>query len=240
VNWSRQVRCRSKSLFRRLAPEAKISYAGHGEDLLAWGWLSVQGGLVGPAVRYVDIGAAHPTKLSNTYLLSTLGARGVLVEPDPNQAAKLQAKRPGDITINAGIAFDERQSATLIRLSSPLFNTFSEQQADMVVASSKNWDPPLPQTIMDRIEVRLFPINKIFEDHGTPHFLSIDAEGADFQILKSIDFSQFRPWIICMEIMNPLEDIDETLRPHGYQLFCRTPDNVMFILNPLPSSSKES
>jgi FkbM family methyltransferase len=224
------------SMVSSAAPGARISYSGHGEDLVVWAWLSVEGRLTGPEIRYLDIGAAEPTNLNNTYLLSTFGARGVLVEPDPDQAAKLRAARPRDTTINVGVAFDERQSATLTRFTSPLFNTFSERQADVVLTSSKNWHPTQLQAVVDRIDVALVPINKILKEHGAPHFLSIDAESLDFQILKSIDFSQFRPWIICMEIMCPLADIEALLNPFGYKFICRTPDNVMFILNPLPSN----
>jgi FkbM family methyltransferase len=246
-DWSRPVRHRLGSVLSRLgivvpmapvAPSgARTSYSGHGEDLIAWAWLSVEGRLTGPEIRYLDIGAAHPTHLNNTYLLSTFGARGVLVEPDPDEAAKLRAARPGDITINAGVAFDERQSATLTRFTSPFFNTFSAGQAEVVLESSKNWHATQLQTVVDRIQVDLLPINKLFEEHGIPHFLSIDAESVDFEILQSIDFSRFRPWIICMEIMRPLVEIEAYLKPFAYQFICRTPDNVMFILNPLPSNS---
>jgi FkbM family methyltransferase len=217
-------------------PGARLSYAGHGEDLLVWAWLSVEGRLKGPEIRYLDIGAADPIHLNNTYLLSTLGASGVLVEPDPAQAAKLRAVRPRDLTIQAGVAFDGRRSATFTRFTSPLFNTFSPQQADKVVAASKTWHPTALQTVVDHLEVELIPINQILEEHGTPHFLSVDAESFDFPILQSLDFSRFRPWIICTEIMRPCGEIAALLNPHGYQFIGRTPDNVLFMLNPLPSN----
>lgn len=225
--WNRLIRHRLVSL---AAPRAHLSYSAYGEDLIALAYLSVAARLTGPEIRYIDIGAADPIRLSNTYLFSTLGAHGVLIEPDPDQAAKLRNARPNDITVNAGIAFDDRRSATLIRFTSPVFNTFSESQADLTLASSKNWSPSQLQTVVDRIEVNLIPINEILEEYGTPHFLSIDTEGLDFQILKSIDFSRFCPWIICMETIVEPSDIEELLKPHGYQFTCRTPENVIFIL----------
>ncbi|MGD0659254.1 MAG: FkbM family methyltransferase [Syntrophorhabdales bacterium] len=225
--WKRLIRRR---LFSLLARRVHLSYSAYGEDLIAWAYLSGVARLTGPEIRYIDIGAADPIHLNNTYLLSTLGAHGVLIEPDPDQAAKLHSARPDDITVNAGIAFDDRQSATLIRFNSPVFNTFSESQADLTLMSSKSWLPSQRLTVVDRIEVSLIPINKILEEHGTPHFLSIDTEGLDFKILKSIDFSRFCPWIICMETIVEPSDIEELLKPYGYQFTCRTPENVMFIL----------
>src|ERR1700722_14041617 len=74
-----------------LPPEiAAVSYSGWGEDVLAMSWLQC-GGIQPSSVRSLDIGAAEPRRLSNTYLFYSRGARGVLVEPDPDQASLLRA-----------------------------------------------------------------------------------------------------------------------------------------------------
>ena len=46
------------------------------------------------------------------------GARGILVEPDPQLADLLRKDRPRDVVLNVGAAFDERRSATLKRFNS--------------------------------------------------------------------------------------------------------------------------
>ena len=138
----------SRSSFTRLAvpfaadPAADLlrrSYSGHGEDAYVLSWLTIEGRLRPEEIRYVDVGAAHPFALSNTYLMYSLGGSGVLIDPDPDHVAHLSDARPRDTAILAGVAFDERHQGTLIRFQTPVFNTFSEEQAAKVVAASKTW-----------------------------------------------------------------------------------------------------
>ena len=92
----------------------------------------------------------------------------------------------------------------------------------MVVESSKNWKPDQLQDIVDEIDVELVPINTILEEHfrnGEIHFVSIDAEGVDFFILKSIDFERFRPKMICIERSRPSSELDDGLEPVGLRAY---------------------
>jgi hypothetical protein len=214
--------------------DANLSYSAAGEDRLVLSWLQVVYQLHdGTKIRYCDIGAAHPMRLNNTYALYRIGASGVLVEPDPEQAKVLQVERPRDIVLNVGAAFDERRSAKLKRFTARVFNTFSTEQADLVLESSKNWKPDQLQEVVDEVEVQLVPINEILEKHfrdGELHFISIDAEGVDFFILKSIDLERFRPKMICIERSHPIEELDKVLNPRGYRLVAQTPDNAIYAL----------
>jgi FkbM family methyltransferase len=164
------------------------------------------------------------------------GATGVLVEPDPIMAEKLRSRRPRDTIVNAAVAFDERRQVTLIRLQPSAFNTFSEAQAERVVAASAGWGVQL--SIVGRVEVKLVPINEIIERHlagVSPHLLSIDAESVDFEILQSLDFARFRPWIICIEKSRSMAELDDFLGAQGYRRICETPHNGMFMLDQLPA-----
>jgi hypothetical protein len=96
--------------------------------------------------------------------------------------------------------------------------------------------PGQGQTIRDRVEVTLVPLNDIMARMGTVHFLSVDAEGVDFQILKSIDFSKNRPWVICIKASRPIGEMSAVLEPHGYRFISRTPDNTLFLPAPFPSN----
>lgn len=218
---------------RVLQPAADVlfrcdfSYSGAGEDRLVLHWLLAVYGLAESEIRYCDIGANHPKKLSNTFALYQRGAHGVLVEPDPEQARLLRKIRTRDTVLNVGAAFDGRRSAKLKRFSSSVFNTFSEVQSSIIINSSKKWREA--QNVRDEVEIELVPINNIlatyFVDHF--HFLSIDAEGVDMQILQSIDFYRFKPMMICIEAS---ANFDPILIPFGYELTARTPDNVIYRL----------
>lgn len=206
-----------------------MTYSAAGEDRIVLAWLEVIFGQDVRKVRYCDIGANHPIELSNTFLLYKLGASGVLVEPDPDLRAVLNNKRRRDTVLNVGVAFDERRSATLRRMTSNVFNSFSADQAAFVVNSSKNWGHDQKQEIVDEIEIALIPANDILAEHFADgiDFLSIDAEGVDLQILRSIDLKRFRPKMICIEASG---DVDSVLNPKGYEFVARTPDNKIFRL----------
>jgi FkbM family methyltransferase len=212
-----------------LPPEmTSISFSAWGEDVIAVSWLRGAGFDLS-AIRYLDVGAAEPKRLSNTYLLYSLGARGVLVEPDPAQVTELRSIRPRDTVISAGVAFDDRRRASLARMKRRVFNTFLDQQVDAVIAASAAW-PDNQQGLVDRIEVDLIPIDDIIVRHlggVAPHFLSIDCEGCDFAILQTLDLSRFRPNLICIEGGRSLCEYEQLLGADYYRV-CQTPDNFLF------------
>jgi FkbM family methyltransferase len=177
-------------------------------------------------MRYLDIGANHPINISNTFLFYTIGASGVLVEPDPDLCGNLSRTRPRDTVLNVGCAFDNRRRATLNRLTARVFNTFSDQQAEFDIASSNNWGPDERQEIVSKIDIDMVPANDILETHFKSwiDFLSIDAEGVDIPILASIDLERFRPKMICIEGL--ADDFCSILV--DYEFVARTPDNSIF------------
>jgi len=229
---------------RRFAPRSQRSYSGNGEDLLIAGWFRHYGCDLSQ-VRYVDVGAHHPTFLSNTFFLYEAGASGVLIEPDPQSAALLRAKRPRDIVIHAGVAFDDRRTATLFRMTSGGFNTFSRAQADFVVASSRNWGQDGRQDIVEEISVPLIPLNEIVLAHiSKPDLVSIDTEGVDMSILRTLDLSLLRndtkmPCFICVEASSSLDEFSKLLSPAGFEFAARTPDNWIFRRHPERFKSPE-
>jgi hypothetical protein len=56
--------------------------------------------------------------------------------------------------------------------------------------------------VIAEYDVKTLKFEEIFNDFkSTPKidFLSIDTEGSEFEILQSIDFSRYRPLVICIE-----------------------------------------
>jgi hypothetical protein len=70
-----------------------------GEDLAIANLLQPQS--VG---TYVDVGANHPLKGSNTSYLYMLGWRGLAIDPSPQFAADFKKYRARDIHLTAGVA----------------------------------------------------------------------------------------------------------------------------------------
>lgn len=206
------------------------SYAQSGEDILAHNVLCRHMKIAKPT--YVDIGAHDPIRLSNTYLLYTLGCRGLLIEPDPDCVKKLKSKRRHDTVLAAGISADGADQAEFYRLNQPTLNTFSLRDAEDACAQG-------PYEIVERMKVPVLPITQAIDDHfgGRPNFVSIDAEGLDITILKSYDFERHAPELICIESaefcennIGPLRnEVFELLDAKGYFLYASTYLNGLFV-----------
>ena len=165
---------------------AAWSYSQQGEDLIVE---SICGFLKIEKPTFLDIGAADPTGHNNTYLFYSKGCRGVLVEPNPALWRRLREVRPQDTLLNIGIGVTDQTEADYFVMSVPGLNTFSKAQVERVISS-----PGRMTRIEKVLKMPLVNINKIIGEHfrGAPDFLSVDTEGLDFDILKSVDFDRFR------------------------------------------------
>ena len=212
---------------RLLFDFAKVSFAQQGEDLvldsLFW-----QLGLRTPT--YLDIGAYEPVRSNNTYLFYTRGRRGVLVEPNPDLTAKLRRDRPGDTTLPVGVGVTDDPHADFYLMANPELHTFDKDQAERLQREGMS-------AIRGVIKMPLVSINQMIADHfggAAPDLLSIDIEGMDYAVLKTLDFARFRPKVVCAEtlITNARRHNPDTLAlmtSHGYEVRSMTLPNTIFV-----------
>ena len=150
-----------KKLF---STEYKKTYSQAGEDIIVSGALKA---MKIDNVRYLDIGAHHPSYLSNTYLFYKNGGSGVCIEPDPYLFKNIQKKRPKDICLNIGIGVNTESEADFYIMSARTLNTFSKSEAEKVSRETK-------YKIESKIKVPLKPVNEIIGEYfeTTPNFSS--------------------------------------------------------------------
>jgi len=82
-------------------------------------------------------------------------------------------------------------------MSDPSWSTFDRAEAEHQVKATGG-----KVTIKEVRRMPLLDVNEVMAEHfqgKAPAFVSIDAEGWHFAILKSIDFKRFRPHVICIE-----------------------------------------
>jgi FkbM family methyltransferase len=219
---------RAVDLLRRKAGiDYRKSYAQCGEDVIA---RTVFDMLKIARPTYLDVGAHHPTFLSNTFLFYEQGSRGVTVEPDPELHSRFLDKRPGDTNLNIGIG-PQPGGFELFIMSTRTLNTLSEEEARLYVSQGYR--------IEKRHRVEVATINDVMTEHfdGAPDFLSVDVEGLDYEILASLDFSRFRPKLICVETIvfsstgkgEKRTEIDTLLGKLGYVRFADTYINTLYV-----------
>lgn len=188
---------------------------------------------------YLDIGANEPEALSNTYRLYKKGSQGVCIEPNPRLFKKFKKKRPRDIVLNTGIAFDDRRNADyyLFKDEAHGFSTFSKEDADFWVNTGND---KVGRFKIDKIiNMPLIPLQEVIETHFPgkwPNLISIDVEGLDQQILETIDLNKYKTEVICVETLVYQADNKETknrrlinfLIENGYLIFADTYINTIF------------
>ncbi len=245
--WNNQANQRAiyhiSSLFKRALKRSRTtSWSQCGEDLVISYLLSI---LNVSRPSYLDIGAHHPTYLSNTYLFYKRGCRGVCVEPDPKLFRKLQRGRKGDICINAGAGADNKSIIDLdfYVMSSRTLNTFSREEAARYQKDGK-------EKIEKIIKIPILPVNGILSRYfnGKDYFISLDVEGLEVSILKSIDFSLFRPSVLCIETLTyatdgterKIHEIEQIMRANGYITYADTYINTIFVESSAWERAKKS
>ncbi len=174
-------------------------------------------------ITYLDIGAAEPIGDSNTFLFYCMGARGVLVDPNTRLISKGYSLRAGDVILEGGIAFDDSREADYYDFGIPGqgHNTFDKKSAE---ESAKQFE------LVSVTRKKLFPINEILETYfkqKAPDFVSIDAEGVDFKIIKSLDFNRWRPTVFCIE--NQTDKLISYMKKKGYRYIANSSADTLFV-----------
>lgn len=171
------------------------SYAQNFEDVLLWRALrDVENG------RYLDIGAQDPIQESVSRMFYEHGWRGIHVEPTPTYAAALRAHRPEEIVIEAAVA----TSAGLITIHeiagtglSTGIGAIAREHASTGWATTEIIVPTIP----------LHSLFSKFGDHPI-HWLKIDVEGMEADVLQSWGDHPVRPWIVLVEATRPSSQIE--------------------------------
>ena len=171
-----------------------VSYSQGGEDLALIH-------LVGNGhFRYLDIGAHHPDRFSNTRLLYDMGWSGVNVDANPSLIPELKRKRSRDLIICACVGTKSEYIFTIFR--EPAISTANQDWKAKFLDQN--------QHIESEIRVKGVTLFDLISDNfpnGDLELLLIDAEGSDFDVLQSGSFEKLP------ENLHPNWILVETPRP---------------------------
>lgn len=211
--------------FKPHTPFESISYGQNGEDLILKNVFANKG-----KGFYVDVGAHHPFRFSNTFLFYQLGWRGINIDPLPGIKQLFDKYRPNDINVEAGVS---TKTATIpyYMFNHPAMNTFSKELADMRIKES---DP-----LQDIRQISVRPLSKILNEYLSPSqdidFMNIDVEGFDFEVLKSNDWQKNKPKVIVYEELGDFDNQNISNSPTfnylielGYSFYTRVNNSIFF------------
>ena len=167
------------------------TFSQTGEDVIVE-FLLTQNDIPGK-LMWLDIGAHHPIYLSNTALFYSQGKHGINIEANPFLIWKFYRRRKKDINLNIAIA-DRSATMDFYIMDDPGLSTLSAEEAHENEKKGHKIVKTIPIQTMTVTEVIDKFCGGIF-----PVFLSLDAEGYDLEILKTIDYEKSSPKIICVE-----------------------------------------
>ena len=142
---------------------------------------------------YVELGGLDGVRFSNSHLFHHgLGWKGMLIEPNPKSFAALQKNRPKDDTFNFAIC-SRSSEVTFVDSGEGAVTGVIEFMAPSFV---RDWHGRTAEKNTEYTKIRCEPFSKILErsflNTGVKiiDFLSLDVEGAEFEVLKTIDFGK--------------------------------------------------
>ena len=200
-----QIFIRYKFFYRN-----KKSFSQFGEDIFIEEFFKSQ-----KNGKYVDLGAFHPMRLSNTFLLFKKGWSGTNIDLNPIAIDLFNIARSKDKNVCCLLA-DKND------LLKDVY--YEDWSAASSMTSNKN--------LRDKKLMKTRTFDSLI-DHNFD-FLNIDLEGHDYEILKSINFKKFSPKLICIEILKDCLDKDNIfnfLREKNYNMIKKCDVSYFFKKN---------
>lgn len=204
-----------------------VSYAQEGEDILIDKMLRRL--VTGRKGFYVDVGANDPVRHSLTYNLYKQGWHGINIEPRPESKALFDRIRPRDINLETGVS-DVAGTLDFHLFELSVYNTFDKELAKQFANTSKPLGiQKLPVQRLDTILSQHLPAGQPID------LLTIDVEGFELNVLKSMDWQQQRPLLVALEVLEyDLAKGCEQAAPaafmqnQGYRFLAKTENTLFF------------
>lgn len=180
---------------------------------------------------YVDVGAHHPQRFSNTYLFYRRGWKGINIDALPGSMTLFKRIRSRDINLEMAVALTSGK-LTYYAFNEPALNTFDSELAKQREANVRyrlETQIDLPTERLDRILTQYLPAGQHID------FMSVDVEGLDFDVLQSNDWTHFRPTYVLVERLSAdrrdicgVSPTIDYLAGQGYSLFAHTVNTAFF------------
>ena len=172
---------------------AFVSYAQNFEDVMLWRALShIDCGF------YIDVGAQHPTIDSVSLAFYERGWTGIDIEPVPEYASLLREHRSRNDVLQVALS-NRRGKTALTVVPDTGLSTVSRELAEKLNADIEQY-PDLTELEVDKC--RVSDLTRYF-DKRPVHWMKIDVEGHEREVLEGWDPTILRPWILVVEATVP-------------------------------------
>lgn len=210
-----------------LGSYASQSYSQEGEDMI----LKIIFGHKKTGF-YVDVGAHHPKRFSNTFYFYKKGWRGINIDAMPGSMKAFKKYRSSDINLEVPIS-NSGQTLTYYSFNDPALNGFSKEISKARENNNSKY------FIQQEIKLKTYRLAEILDQNLPEYeridFMSIDVEGFDFEVLKSNNWDKYKPRVLLIEIFGKSwseivgNEIAVYLNSFGYNIIAKTINTVIFV-----------
>jgi len=181
---------------------------------------------------FVDVGAHDGISFNNTlYFQNNNNWNGINIEANPNVFTKLNENRPNNINLNVA-ATNENTELDFICNSG-----YTEMLSGLAKCYHSNHYDRLKKEInqfggnTNIIKVKSKRLEDIFDEHNVKHIhlLSIDVEGGEFDVLKSINFEKVFIDVIVFEQNYENNEIIDYIIDKNFKIIHKSQD--IYVLN---------
>jgi FkbM family methyltransferase len=206
------------------------SYSQEGEDMVLNSFFEGRKKYKG---FYIDVGAHHPYRFSNTLFFYKKGWKGINIEPTPNAIKAFNIFRRRDVNLNIGIS-SKKGKLLFYCFNEPALNGFSKE------LSLERNNTSTKYKIIKEIEIETLPLSEVLDKYVPEEqkidFLTIDVEGFDLQVLQSNNWLKYKPSFILVEDRIDFNNLTNSevygyLEKQGYQLVAKTLRTLFFKYN---------
>jgi len=200
-------------------------------------------------VSFVQIGANDGMQEDPCYAwINRFPWRGVLVEPQPRLAARLRALHRDNsrIRVEQAIIADAPGAATLYYLretdGTPEWASGIASMSRQAITQHRGEIPGFDALLAEAV-LPAVTLAQLLAKYAIASldYLQIDAEGADYRILQSIDFAQVKPAVIAYEHANLTPEENAACRAllalHGYHFGSWLGDTIACLPELFPVST---
>ncbi len=176
--------------------EGIVSYAQNFEDVMLWRALNnIQNGF------YIDVGANHPINDSVSKAFYEKGWRGIHIEPLEEYAELIRINRPDETVLSLALSDTKKEIPFYVAENAEGLST-----GDLSITNNHKQNG----FIFHEIRVFTTTLSDVFSIAGSReiHWLKIDVEGMERDVLAGWGHSKARPWIVVIESTYPNTQIE--------------------------------
>lgn len=182
---------------------------------------------------YVDVGAHHPKRFSNTFYFYKRGWSGINIDAMPGSMSLFKRLRPRDINLEVPVGLKDK-ILRYYMFNEPALNGFDPVLAQKRLIAEGGYK------IVGEIDLHVRSLESVLDEYLPSNtsiaFLTIDVEGLDFEVVQSNNWKKYRPEVILIEVLSSSleglegKEVHRYLAEQGYEVYAKAVNTVIYKL----------